>query len=205
MLEFETTARTNGYNTIAGVDEVGRGPLAGPVVAAAVILPESVDIPGINDSKKLSQKKREIFFDEIESKAIDIGIGIISESEIDEINILQATYKAMREALSQLTTKPDIVLVDGNEANIGDYMQKNIIKGDQKSISIAAASIIAKVTRDRMMVEYDKIYPEYGFKNHKGYGTKFHIDALKEFYATPIHRRSFRPVPDYLPHDTKNS
>ena len=205
MLEFEHHYWNLNYTHIAGVDEVGRGPLAGPVVAAAVILPKSVDIPGINDSKKLSQKKREIFFDEIESKAIDIGIGIISESEIDEINILQATYKAMREALSKLTAKPDIVLVDGNEANIGDYMQKNIIKGDQKSISIAAASIIAKVTRDRMMVEYDKVYPEYGFKNHKGYGTKFHIEALKKFYATPIHRRSFRPVPDYLPHDTKNS
>ena len=204
MLEFEQHYWKLNYNNIAGVDEVGRGPLAGPVVSSAVILPKYIDIPGVNDSKKLSEKKREFLFDEIKEKAVSIGIGIISEKEIDEINILQATYKAMRVALANLNQLPDIVLVDGNEANIGDYKQVNIIKGDQKSISIAAASIIAKVTRDRMMVKYDDIYPEYGFKNHKGYGTKFHIDALKEHYATPIHRRSFNPVPKYLPNNDKN-
>ena len=204
MLEFEQHYWNLNYNNIAGVDEVGRGPLAGPVVSSAVILPKNIDIPGINDSKKLSEKRREFLFDEIKEKAVSIGIGIISEKEIDEINILQATYKAMRVALADLNQLPDIVLVDGNEANIGDYKQVNIIKGDQKSISIAAASIIAKVTRDRMMIKYDDIYPEYGFKNHKGYGTKFHIDALKKHYATPIHRRSFNPVPKYLPNNHKN-
>ena len=204
MLEFEQQYWNQAYTKIAGVDEVGRGPLAGPVVAAAVILPQSVNIPGINDSKKLSEKKRELLFDVIKANAVDIGVGIIDEKEIDAINILQATYKAMRAALENLREHPDIVFVDGNEADIGNYMQKNIIKGDQKSISIAAASIIAKVTRDRMMVEYDKIYPEYGFKSHKGYGTKFHMEAIKKYYATPIHRRSFNPISDYLPQNDKN-
>ena len=204
MLDFEQEYWNLGYNEIAGVDEVGRGPLAGPVVAAAVILPQSIDIVGINDSKKLSEKKRESLFTVIKDNAIDIGVGIIHEKEIDEINILQATYKAMRAALTSLTTVPDIVFVDGNEADIGEYIQKNIIKGDQKSISIAAASIIAKVTRDRMMIEYDAVYPQYGFKQHKGYGTKLHMEAIKRYYATPIHRKSFSPIQNYLPNNSKN-
>lgn len=194
-----------GYDYIAGVDEVGRGPLAGPVVSAAVILPEGITIPGVDDSKKISAKKREMLFPVITDKAITIGIGIIGEQEIDEINILNATHKAMRIALNQLTIQPNIVLVDGNEADIGKFKQVNIVKGDQKSMSIAAASIVAKVTRDRMMVDYDRIYPEYGFVSHKGYGTKFHIEALKKYFACPIHRRSFRPVSDYLPNQSKNS
>ena len=205
MLKYEMHYWSLGYDYIAGVDEVGRGPLAGPVVSAAVILPEGITIPGVDDSKKISAKKREMLFPVITDKAIAIGIGIIGEQEIDEINILNATHKAMRIALNQLTIQPNIVLVDGNEADIGKFKQVNIVKGDQKSMSIAAASIVAKVTRDRMMVDYDRIYPEYGFVSHKGYGTKFHIEALKKYFACPIHRRSFRPVSDYLPNQSKNS
>ena len=205
MLKYEMHYWSLGYDYIAGVDEVGRGPLAGPVVSAAVILPEGITIPGVDDSKKISAKKREMLFPVITDKAITIGIGIIGEQEIDEINILNATHKAMRIALNQLTIQPNIVLVDGNEADIGKFKQVNIVKGDQKSMSIAAASIVAKVTRDRMMVDYDRIYPEYGFVSHKGYGTKFHIEALKKYFACPIHRRSFRPVSDYLPNQSKNS
>ncbi len=205
MLKFEQHYWNLNFKYIAGVDEVGRGPLAGPVVSAAVILPNNSNIPGIDDSKKISEKKREILFPIIKDTAIAVGIGIVDEREIDGINILKATHKSMRVALSKLSVKPNIVLVDGNEADIGAFKQVNIIKGDQKSMSIAAASIIAKVTRDRMMVDYDKNYPEYGFKNHKGYGTKFHIDALKKHLACPIHRRSFNPVPNYLPNETKNS
>ena len=205
MLKYEMHYWRSGFDYIAGVDEVGRGPLAGPVVSAAVILPEGITIPGVDDSKKISAKKREMLFPVITDKAIAIGIGIIGEQEIDEINILNATHKAMRVALSQLTIQPNIVMVDGNEADIGKFKQVNIVKGDQKSMSIAAASIVAKVTRDRMMVDYDRIYPEYGFANHKGYGTKFHIEALKKYFACPIHRRSFRPVSGYLPNQSKNS
>ena len=205
MLKYEMHYWRSGFDYIAGVDEVGRGPLAGPVVSAAVILPEGITIPGVDDSKKISAKKREMLFPVITDKAIAIGIGVINEEEIDEINILNATHKAMRVALSQLTIQPNIVMVDGNEADIGKFKQVNIVKGDQKSMSIAAASIVAKVTRDRMMVDYDRIYPEYGFANHKGYGTKFHIEALKKYFACPIHRRSFRPVSDYLSNQSKNS
>lgn len=181
------------YAFICGIDEVGRGPLAGPVVAAAVILPKDCDILYINDSKKLTEKKREELYDVIMEKAVAVGIGMASPQRIDEINILQATYEAMREAISKLNPQPtcllnDAVTIPGLDPSL---KQVPIIKGDAKSISIGAASIIAKVTRDRMMVEYDKMFPEYGFASNKGYGSAVHIEALKEFGPTPIHRRSF--------------
>ena len=176
---------------ICGIDEVGRGPLAGPVVAGAVILPKNCEILYINDSKKLSAAKREELYDVIMDQAIAVGIGQASSQRIDEINILQATYEAMREAIKNLGVTPDILLNDAVTIPQVDIMQVPIIKGDAKSISIGAASIIAKVTRDRMMVDYDKEYPGYGFADNKGYGSAAHIAALKEFGATPIHRRSF--------------
>lgn len=179
------------YQYICGIDEVGRGPLAGPVVASAVILPKDCDILYINDSKKLSEKKREMLYDEIMAKAVAVGIGIVGPERIDEINILQATYEAMREAVSKLGVQPDLLLNDAVKIPGVDIPQVSIIKGDAKSVSIGAASIIAKVTRDRMMVEYDSIFPEYGFAGNKGYGTAVHIEALKEIGPTPIHRRSF--------------
>ena len=179
------------YQAICGIDEVGRGPLAGPVVASAVILPKNCDILYINDSKKLSEKKREMLYDEIMEKAVAVGIGIVGPERIDEINILQATYEAMREAISKLSVQPDLLLNDAVKIPGVTLPQVSIIKGDAKSASIGAASIIAKVTRDRMMVEYDSIFPEYGFAANKGYGTAIHIAALKELGPTPIHRRSF--------------
>ena len=179
------------YTYICGIDEVGRGPLAGPVVAGAVILPKDCDILYINDSKKLSEKKREELYDIIMEKAVSVGIGYASPERIDEINILQATYEAMREAISKLTVSPDILLNDAVTIPEVDCKQVPIIKGDAKSISIGAASIIAKVTRDRLMVEYDKVFPEYGFASNKGYGASVHIEALKKYGPAPIHRRSF--------------
>ena len=179
------------YQHVCGVDEVGRGPLAGPVVAAAVILPKDCDILYINDSKKLSEKKRDMLYDEIMEKAEAVGVGIVGPERIDEINILQATYEAMRDAVSKLSIQPDLMLNDAVIIPGLDMKQVSIIKGDAKSASIGAASIIAKVTRDRMMVEYDSIFPEYGFASNKGYGTAAHIAALKELGPTPIHRRSF--------------
>ena len=176
---------------ICGIDEVGRGPLAGPVVAGAVILPKNCEILYINDSKKLSAAKREELYDVIMDQAIAVGIGQASSQRIEEINILQATYEAMREAIKNLGVTPDILLNDAVTIPQVDIMQVPIIKGDAKSISIGAASIIAKVTRDRMMVDYDKEYPGYGFADNKGYGSAAHIAALKELGATPIHRRSF--------------
>lgn len=176
---------------ICGIDEVGRGPLAGPVVACGVILPKDVEILYVNDSKKLSEKKREALYDEIMEKAIAVGIGIESEKVIDEINILQATYKAMRTAINNLSVKPDILLNDAVTIPDVEIRQVPIIKGDAKSISIAAASIVAKVTRDRIMVEYDDCYPGYGFASNKGYGSKAHIEALIKMGKTPIHRNSF--------------
>ncbi len=176
---------------ICGIDEVGRGPLAGPVVACGVILPKDVEILYINDSKKLSETKREALYDEIMKKAVAIGIGIESEKVIDEINILQATYKAMRTAINNLSIKPDILLNDAVTIPEVSIRQVPIIKGDAKSISIAAASIVAKVTRDRIMIEYDNVYPGYGFASNKGYGSKEHIEALKKLGKTPIHRNSF--------------
>ncbi len=175
---------------ICGIDEVGRGPLAGPVVACGVILPKDVEILYINDSKKLSEKKREALYDEIMEKAVAVGIGIESEKVIDEINILQATYKAMRTAINNLSIKPDILLNDAVTIPEVSIRQVPIIKGDAKSISIAAASIVAKVTRDRIMIEYDNVYPGYGFASNKGYGSKEHIEALKKLGKTPILRNS---------------
>ena len=179
------------YGYVCGIDEVGRGPLAGPVVAGAVILPKNCDILYINDSKKLSEKKREELYDIIMEKAVAVGIGYASNERIDEINILQATYESMREAISNLSVSPDILLNDAVTIPEVDIKQIPIIKGDAKSISIGAASIIAKVTRDRLMVEYDKVFPEYGFASNKGYGSEAHIIALKKYGPTPIHRRSF--------------
>lgn len=179
------------FSYICGIDEVGRGPLAGPVVAGAVILPKDCEILYLNDSKKLSEKKREELYDEIMEKAIATGIGIVSPARIDEINILQATYEAMRIAISQLQPQPDLLLNDAVTIPEVTIRQVPIIKGDAKSISIAAASIIAKVTRDRLMVKYEEVLPGYGFASNKGYGSAEHIAALKKLGATPIHRMSF--------------
>lgn len=179
------------YSYICGIDEVGRGPLAGPVVAAAVILPKDCNILYINDSKQLSEQKREELFDQIMEQAVSVGIGIVSHERIDEINILQATYEAMRQAVGKLSVVPDLLLNDAVTIPELTMKQVPIIKGDAKSISIAAASIIAKVTRDRMMVELSKFYPEYGFEGNKGYGSAVHIQALKEIGPCKIHRRSF--------------
>ena len=179
------------YTYICGIDEAGRGPFAGPVVAAAVILPKDCDILYLNDSKKLSEKKRELLYDEIYEKAVAIGIGMSSEEVIDEINILQATYKAMQQAISKLSIKPDLLLNDAVTIPDVEIEQIPIIKGDAKSASIAAASIVAKVTRDRMMKEYDIIYPGYDFAKNKGYGTKAHIEGIKKQGICDIHRRTF--------------
>ncbi len=189
MRVYERRYRERG--TLCGIDEVGRGPLAGPVVAGAVILPEDCEILYLNDSKKLSEKKRELLYDEIMEKAIAVGIGAVSPERIDEINILQATYEAMRIAISRLSVRPDLLLNDAVTIPQVDIPQVPIIKGDAKSVSIAAASIIAKVTRDRMMVQYEDLYPGYEFASNKGYGSARHIAALKEIGPCPIHRRSF--------------
>ena len=189
MREFEN--KYSDLGAVAGIDEAGRGPLAGPVVAAAVILPKDIFLPFLNDSKKVTEKRRDVLFDEIKQEAIAYGIGIASNALIDEINILQATYEAMREAISKLSKTPDILLVDAVHIPDINIKQVGIVKGDAKSVNIAAASILAKVTRDRLMLEYDKIYPEYGFASNKGYGTAKHIEALKAYGACDIHRRSF--------------
>ena len=188
---FENQARAEGYTCICGIDEAGRGPLAGPVYAAAVVLRPGQVIEGVNDSKKLSEKKREALFNTICSQCAAYGIGSATEKEIDEINILQATYEAMREAVSKLEPVPQILLNDAVTIPDVTIPQVPIIKGDAKSISIAAASIVAKVTRDRMMVEYDKVMPEYGFASNKGYGAAAHIEALKKYGPSPIHRATF--------------
>ena len=180
-----------GLQVICGVDEAGRGPLAGPVCAAAVILPEHLQIPGLTDSKKLTDKKRRELFPIIQEQAIAYGIGLASESEIDEINILQATFLAMRRALDQLSVRPEIALIDGNRETDFGLPVKTVVKGDSLSANIAAASILAKVTRDNLMVELAEKYPEYGFEIHKGYGTKAHYEALGTYGPCPIHRRSF--------------
>ena len=189
MRKYEDENRQ--FGLLCGIDEVGRGPLAGPVYAAAVILPEDVDILYINDSKKLSAAKREELYDEIMEKAVSVSIGVVSEKRIDEINILQATYEAMRQAIKESKVQPQLMLNDAVTIPEIDIPQVAIIKGDAKSISIGAASIIAKVTRDRMMVEYDEIYPEYHFASNKGYGSSEHIEALKKYGPCPIHRKSF--------------
>ena len=179
------------YAHICGIDEVGRGPLAGPVVAGAVILPKDCDILYINDSKKLSEKKREELYEVIMEKAVAVGLGYSTPARIDEINILQATYEAMREAIGKLIVTPDLLLNDAVTIPEVDIRQIPIIKGDAKSISIGAASIVAKVTRDRLMVQYDEVYPMYGFASNKGYGARAHIEALEKYGPCPIHRKSF--------------
>ena len=192
MLRYERALWQRGVTAVAGVDEAGRGPLAGPVVAAAVIFDHDVYIEGINDSKKLTEKNREIKYGEIQQRALDVGIGMVTETEIDRINILQASLKAMRMAIGRLSVRPDHILIDGNVLPEKFYPQTAIVKGDQICFSIAAASIVAKVTRDRMMIEYDTLYPEYGFARHKGYGTKKHLEAIHQFGPCPIHRKSFK-------------
>lgn len=189
MKEYEN--RHDSYTHICGIDEVGRGPLAGPVVAGAVILPKEAEILYLNDSKQLSEKKRELLYEQIMEQAVAVGIGIVSPAVIDEINILQATYEAMRIAISRLDVMPDLLLNDAVTIPKVSIKQVPIIKGDAKSVSIAAASIVAKVTRDRMMVEYHKLYAEYGFAQNKGYGAAVHIEALKKYGPSPIHRASF--------------
>jgi len=192
LKEIENELYRDGAKKICGIDEAGRGPLAGPVVVAAVIMPQDSMIEGVNDSKKVSEKKREKLYEEITSNAISWGVGIIDPQEIDNINILNATKKGLTTALKALTEKPDIILVDAlTGIDTLGISYKSIIKGDAKSYSIAAASIIAKVTRDRIICEWDKIYPQYGFEKHKGYGTKAHIEAIKEYGICQIHRKSF--------------
>lgn len=192
LWNYEHAALEEGYRLVCGVDEAGRGPLAGPVCAAAVILPPDLEIEGLNDSKKLTDKRRSALYDIITVQALAYGIAFASEQEIDEINILQATFLAMRRAVEQLKPQPELALVDGNrEPDFGAVPVKTIIKGDSLSANIAAASILAKVTRDRFMEEQDALYPQYGFAVHKGYGTQAHYAALREYGACPIHRRTF--------------
>lgn len=191
LWQIEHECFADGCSVICGVDEAGRGPLAGPVCAAAVILPADLDIPGLNDSKKLTDKKRRELFDIITAQAIAYGIALVDEKTIDEINILQATFLAMERAVAQLSVKPDLALVDGNREPSLPVPVKTVIKGDSLSASIAAASILAKVTRDRLMEELDETYPAYGFAVHKGYGTKRHYEALTEFGPSPVHRMTF--------------
>lgn len=189
--EFENEYHSKGYNVICGVDEAGRGPLAGPVYAAAVILPEGLENLGINDSKKISEKKREQIFDTIIANAVAYGIGSATEKEIDEINILNATFLAMKRAVDNMGVKPDLILVDGNRKPNTGIDEVTIVKGDAKSISIAAASILAKVSRDRYMRELAEKYPEYEFERHKGYGTKLHYEKIEQYGILPDHRKTF--------------
>lgn len=198
LLAFEKQARTAGYTNIAGVDEAGRGPLAGPVIAAAVILPSGLELPGVNDSKKLSEKIRERLFDTIMQRAQSVGVGMGSHDLVDSINILQATRHAMLEAVNQLIPQPDYILIDGITTIESQIPQKTIKKGDSLSLSIAAASIIAKVTRDRLMAEMDALYPGYGFAGHKGYGCASHLDAIRRLGPCPIHRTTFGGVKEHV-------
>lgn len=188
---IEKSLKEKGFRYIAGVDEAGRGPLAGPVYAASVILPEDAELFGINDSKKLTPKKREELFDKITEVAVSYAIFSVDEKEIDEINILNATHKAMNGAVNSLSQKPDYVIIDGNSIKGMEIAHETVVKGDAKSISIAAASILAKVARDRYIDEMGKVYPEYGFEKHKGYGTKAHTEAILKYGVCPIHRKTF--------------
>ena len=189
--EYEHQLKEKGYQLICGIDEAGRGPLAGPVFAAAVILPEGLEDLGINDSKKLSEKKRDLLFEQIKEKAVAYSIASASEQEIDEINILNATFLAMKRAVERLSVKPEIALVDGNRKPGTGIEELTIVKGDAKSISIAAASILAKVSRDRYLTELDRQYPQYQFAKHKGYPTKLHYEMIKQYGVSPVHRLSF--------------
>lgn len=197
-LLFEKTAYGNGFAYVAGIDEAGRGPLAGPVVAAAVILPAGLSIDGVDDSKKLTPAKRDKLFDIITEKALTIGVGIITPAEIDRINILQATRQAMLAAVQQLSPQPDYLIIDGISTIDSAIHQKTIKKGDSLSLSIAAASIIAKVTRDRYMIEMDAKHPGYGFSGHKGYGSADHMSAIRRLGPSPIHRLTFGGVKEYV-------
>lgn len=188
---YEEEAAAEGFSCVCGIDEAGRGPLAGPVFAACVVLRPGEEIAGLNDSKKLSEKKRELLFDVITARAADYSIAMASEQEIDEINILQATFLAMRRAFNDLHTKPDLALIDGNRAPGLEAAERTIVKGDAKSASIAAASILAKVSRDRYLYDLDRRYPQYQFAKHKGYGTKLHYEMLAQYGISPVHRRSF--------------
>ncbi|WP_085815031.1 ribonuclease HII [Geoanaerobacter pelophilus] len=199
MLALEAQTLRRGYCRIAGIDEAGRGPLAGPVVAAAVILPSGVLLPGVNDSKQLTEEKREELFDVIHREAIAVGVGIGDHALVDSINILQATLSAMRDAVRALSLPPDFLLIDGISNVPMSIPQRTVKKGDSLSLSIAAASIIAKVTRDRMMVQYDAEYPGYGFASHKGYGAASHLAAIAELGPCPIHRKTFSGVKEHLP------
>jgi ribonuclease HII len=198
LLEYETKAVAGGYKNIAGVDEAGRGPLAGPVVAAAVIFPAKIDIAGLDDSKKLSPKKREELFPQIQAEAVAYGVAIVDREVIDEINILQASRLAMKQAVEQLQPIPDLLLIDGNQKIDSSLDQWAIVKGDSKSMSIAAASVLAKVTRDRLMEDYHKLYPQYEFHRHKGYGTKLHRALIEEHGPCPIHRSTFKGVSEFI-------
>ena len=191
LWRYEAEAKNEGVLCICGVDEAGRGPLAGPVCAAAVILPFGLQIEGLNDSKKLTEKKREALFDTIKEQSVSFGVGLADEKEIDEINILQATFLAMHRAVEQLSVKPELALIDGNCSPKLAISERLIVKGDSLSANIAAASILAKVTRDRLMVQYAERYPQYGFEIHKGYGTKRHYEALTQYGPCEIHRMSF--------------
>lgn len=190
-LKYENEALEHGYQIICGVDEAGRGPLAGPVYAAAVVLPKGHVIDGVNDSKKLSEKKRDILFDRIMNECVCCAVGTASVAEIDELNILQATFHAMKRAVASLDVKADIALIDGNKCPGLDIAEKSIVKGDAKSASIAAASIIAKVSRDRYMLKMAEKYPQYCFEKHKGYGTKLHYEMIEKYGVSPIHRKTF--------------
>ena len=196
-LFFETMARRQGYHAVAGIDEAGRGPLAGPVVAAAVILPEHFELPGLNDSKQISEKKRNELYPLIHEQALAVGIGVSRADEVDQINILQATLKGMNRAVARLSVSPDFLLVDGITRVPTLIEQKTLIKGDSRSLSIAAASVVAKVVRDRIMVAYDRLFPEYGFAGHKGYGSLKHREAVARYGPCVCHRRSFAGVKEY--------
>ncbi len=198
LWKFETEFRAQGFKKIAGVDEAGRGPLAGPVVSAAVILPSDFDAPGVNDSKKLTPRKRDLLYDQILEGATAVGVGIVDNRQIDKINILRAALLSMAQAAGKLDPSPDFLLIDGTFTTPADTPQKAITKGDSLSISIAAASIIAKVTRDRLMADYHIRYPEYGFDRHKGYPTKAHKEAIARCGITPIHRLTFKGVKEYV-------
>jgi ribonuclease HII len=198
LWDFEDLAHRSGYRAVAGVDEAGRGPLAGPVVAAAVILPRYLDIPGIDDSKKLTPAVREQLFERIRAEALAVGVGMCNSETVDRINILQATLRAMEESVRQLPRAADYLLIDGISKPSVNLPQRTIKKGDSLSISIAAASIIAKVTRDRLMEEYDLLYPGYGFAGHKGYGCASHLAAIASLGPSPIHRLTFRGVKEHV-------
>ena len=197
-MEYEAKAARQGFRNISGVDEAGRGPLAGPVVAAAVIFSPNINIVDLDDSKKLSHKKREELFLEIKERATTYGVAVIGHRIIDEINILQAARLAMKQAVDQLNPIPDLLLIDGNQKIESTLDQWAIVKGDSKSLSIAAASVLAKVTRDRIMDDYHKLYPQYEFNRHKGYGTKLHRALIQEYGPCPIHRSKFKGVSEYI-------